>query len=74
MQGLVQGFFVQSSHALLQDLEGALCDPGFCRNRMRDSGIRNKSSRDSGTLYWLLCGVCLSAVCDFHQRNSVRIF
>ena len=32
---------------LWQGLEGVLRDPGFSRNRVRDSGIQNKSSRDS---------------------------
>ena len=32
---------------LKQGLEGVLRDPGFSRNRVRDSGIQNKSSRDS---------------------------
>ena len=30
-----------------QGLEGVLRDPGFGRNRARDSGIQEKSSRDS---------------------------
>ena len=32
---------------LTQGLEGVLRDPGFGRNRARDSGIQKKSSRDS---------------------------
>ena len=32
---------------LLQGLEGVLRDPGFSQNRVRDSGIPNKSRRDS---------------------------
>ena len=32
---------------LSQGLEGVLRDPGFGRNRARDSGIQRKSSRDS---------------------------
>ena len=37
----------RSCHPREQGLEGVLRDPGFGRNRARDSGIQEKSSRDS---------------------------
>ena len=42
---------------LVQGLEGVLRDPGFGRNRARDSGIQKKPSRDSWILYWLWRGI-----------------
>ena len=36
-----------SAHQFTQGLEGVLRDPGFGRNRARDSGIQKKPSRDS---------------------------
>ena len=36
-----------SIYRSIQGLEGVLRDPGFGRNRARDSGIQKKPSRDS---------------------------
>ena len=49
---------------LYQGLEGVLRDPGFSRNRVRDSGIQNKSSRDLE--YYIGCNAefALSVVRD----------
>ena len=63
------------STVFYQGLGGVLRDPGFGRNRARDSGIQKKPSRDSWILYWLWRGIfffCSSWFVISTDINSVN--